>query len=135
MLNGHLPSHVGWVAYRHQLWPGLRYGLGTMTNNIEPAAKLLDNVDYKILNVLGILRNVTKGLRKIHTMFGGSGMFDLSTEQLISRVNMFFQHYHVSTNLSKKLDTSLGYLQLQIGMPCNPFTLDYTKCVALAPLS
>ncbi len=23
MTNGHLPSHVAWVAYRHQLWPGL----------------------------------------------------------------------------------------------------------------
>jgi hypothetical protein len=33
-----------------------------MTNDISPAAKLLDDVDYKTLNVLGILRNVTKGL-------------------------------------------------------------------------
>ncbi len=68
-------------------------------------------------NVLGILRNVTKGLRKIHTTLCGFGLFDLATEQLISRVNMFFQHYHISTNLSKKLDASLGYLQLQIGTP------------------
>ena len=86
MTNGHLPSHIAWVAYIQQLWPGLRYGLGTMTNDIEPAAKLLDNVNYKILNVLGILRNVTKGLRKIHTAFGSFGLIDLSTEQLISRV-------------------------------------------------
>jgi hypothetical protein len=100
MTNGHLPSHIVWVAYRHQLWPGLQYGLGTMTNDIDPAAKLLDNVDYKTLNVLGIFCNVTKGLRKIHTTFGGFGLFDLATEQLISRVNMFFQHYHVSTKIS-----------------------------------
>jgi hypothetical protein len=120
MTNGHLLSHIAWVAYRQQLWPSLRYGLGTMTNNINPAAKLLDNFNYKTLNVLGILRNVTKGLRKIHTTFSGFGLFDLSTEQLISRVNMFFQHYHVSRNLSKKLDASLGYLQLQLGTPHNP---------------
>ncbi len=98
-----------------------------MTNDIKPAARLLDNADYKTRNVLGIFRNVTKGLQKIHTTFGGFGLFDLSTEQLISRVNMFFQHYHVSTNLSKKLDTSLGYLQLQVSMPHNPFTEDYSK--------
>ncbi len=135
MTNGHLPSHMAWVAYKHQLWPGVRYGLGTMTNNIAPAKKLLDKVDYKTLNVLGILRNVTKGLRKIHTTFGGFGLFDLPTEQLISRVNMFFQHYHVSTNLSKKLDALLGYLQLQIGTPNNPFLQDYAKWGDLAPLS
>jgi hypothetical protein len=33
MKNGHLPSHVTWIAYKHQLWPSLGYGLGTMTNN------------------------------------------------------------------------------------------------------
>ncbi len=135
MTNGHLPSHMAWVAYKHQLWPGLRYSLGTMTNNIPPAKKLLNNVDHKTLNVLRILRNVTKGLRKIHTTFGGFGLFDLPTEQLISRVNMFFQHYHVSMNLSKKLDALLGYLQLQIGTPNNSFLLDYARWGNLAPLS
>jgi hypothetical protein len=135
MTNGHLPSHIAWVAYRQQLWPGLRYGLETMKNDIKSAAKLLDNVNYKTLNVLGILRNVTKGRRKINSTFGGFDLFNLSTEQLISRVNMFFQHYHVSTNLSKKLDASLGYLQLQLGTPHNPFTQDYSKWGCLAPLS
>jgi hypothetical protein len=23
MKNGHLPSHVAWIAYKHQLWPSL----------------------------------------------------------------------------------------------------------------
>jgi hypothetical protein len=33
--NGHLPSHIAWVAYKHQLWPrSLCYGLGTMPNNM-----------------------------------------------------------------------------------------------------
>jgi hypothetical protein len=95
-----------------------------MNNDIEQASTLLDDVDYRTLNVLGILRNVTKGLRKIHTTFGGFGLFDLATEHLISRVNMFFQHYHILTNLSRRLDASLGYLQLQIGTPHNPFTMD-----------
>jgi hypothetical protein len=37
MSNGHLPHHMAWTAYRHQLWPGLRYSLGTMTNDITTA--------------------------------------------------------------------------------------------------
>jgi hypothetical protein len=79
MMNSHLPSHIAWVAYRHQLWPGLHYGLLAMTNNIKRMSTLLDNVDYKTLNVLGILQNVTKGLRRLHTMFGGYGMLELPT--------------------------------------------------------
>ncbi len=61
MQNGHLPCHIAWTAYKLQLWPGLRYGLGTMTNDIEPAKELLHAKDYKTLNVLGVLWNVTKG--------------------------------------------------------------------------
>jgi hypothetical protein len=134
MQNGHLPCHIAWTAYKHQMWPRLRYGLGTMTNDIEPAKELLHAKDYKMLNVLGVLQNVTKGLRRIHTTFGGFGLLSLPTEQLISRVNMLMQHYHASTNLGRKLDASLRYLQLQLRTPHNPLTLDYAKWGQLSPL-
>jgi hypothetical protein len=44
------------------------------------------------------------------------------------------QHYHTSTNLSRKLDASLRYLQLQLGMPHNLLLLDYDTWGHLAPL-
>ncbi len=47
---------------------------------------------------------------------------------------MLLQHYHTSTNLSRKLDASPRYLQLQLGIPHN-ITLDYDKWGHLAPLS
>jgi hypothetical protein len=47
---------------------------------------------------------------------------------------MLFQHYHVSMNLSRKLDALLRYLQLQLGTPQNPLMLDFTKWGHLAPL-
>ncbi len=134
MTNSHLPSHSAWAAYKHQLWLGLQYRLGTMTNNIEPVEKLLDSTDYKTLNVLGIMQNVTKGLQKLHTTFRGFGLFDLPMEQLVSQINMIFQHYHVPMNLSKKLNASLTYFQLQLGTLHNPFMLNYTTWGELAPL-
>ncbi len=57
-----------------------------------------------MLNILGIFQNVSTGLRKLHTTFGGFGLFSLPTTQLISCVNMLLQHYHVSANLSWKLE-------------------------------
>jgi hypothetical protein len=104
MTNGHLPHHMAWVAYRHQLWLGLQYGLGTMTNDIEEAENTLQESDYKMLNILGVACTVTKGLRKLHTTFGGFGLFSILTEQLICQVNMLLQHYHTSTNLGRKHD-------------------------------
>jgi hypothetical protein len=134
MKNGHLPSHVAWIAYKHQLWSSLRYGLGTMTIKMEVADKLLNKTDYKMLNILGIFHNISTGLQKYHTTFGGFRLFSLPTEQLISRINMLFQH-HVSTNLSKKLDALLQYLQFQLSTPQNPLTLDFKKWEHLALLS
>jgi hypothetical protein len=134
MINGHLPHHMTWVAYKLQLWPGLCYVLGTMTNDIKEAASMLNKTDYKILNVLGVACTVTKGLQKLHTTFGGFDLLSIPTEQLICRINMLLQHYHMSTNLSRKLDASLRYLQLQLGVPHNPLTLDYNKWGHLALL-
>jgi hypothetical protein len=54
-----------------------------MTNDIEEAEKVLQESDYKMLNILGVVRAVTKGLRKLHTTFGGFGLFSIPMEQLI----------------------------------------------------
>jgi len=123
------------IAYRLQLWPGLKYGLGTMTNDIKEAMRVNTNPDYRMLNILGVARTVMKGLQTLHTTFGGFGLLSVATEQFICRINMLLQHYHTSTNLSRKLDASLRYLQLQLGTPHNPITLDYNKWGYLAPLS
>ena len=76
---------MGWVAYRSQLWPGIRYGIGTMTNDLEEAEEVLNKSDYNMLNVLGIASTVKKGWRHIHSTFGGFGLFSFATEQLIEK--------------------------------------------------
>ncbi len=85
-----------WIAYKHQLWLGLRYGLGTMTNDIEKAMEVNTKTDYRMLNILGVVCTVTKGLRTLHTTFGGFGLLSVATEQLICRIIMLLQHYHTS---------------------------------------
>ncbi len=135
MTNGRLPHHMAWIAYKLQLWPGLRYGLGTMTNDIKEATSVNTKTDYRMLNILGVARTVMKSLRTLHTTFGGFVLLSITTEQLICRINMLLQHYHTSTNLSRKLDASVRYLQLQLNTPHNPITLDYDKWRYLAPLS
>ena len=103
---------MGWIAYKFQLWPGVRYGIGTMTNDLEEEEEVLDKSDYRMLNVLGIASTVKKGWRRIHSTFGRFGLFNFATEQLIERLNLLIQHYNTGSSLSKKLDASLRYLQL-----------------------
>ncbi len=134
MQNGHLPSHMAWTAYKLQLWPGLHYGLGTMTNDLEVTEMIFNKADYKTMPILGVVCTVKRELSKLHTTFGGFRLFHLPTEQLICRINMLLQHYHTSTALSKKLDASFQYLQLQLGTPDNPLTLPFKKWGHLTPL-
>ncbi len=135
MQKGHLPNHMAWTAYKLQLWPGLRYGLSTMTNNLEATESIFDKADYEMMPILGVARMVKQELRKLHTTFGRFGLFHLPTEQLICQLNMLLQHYHTSIALSKKLDASFKYLQLQLGTPYNLPTLLFKQWGYLAPLS
>jgi hypothetical protein len=105
-----------------------------MTNDIEAADNLLDKEDYRTLNILRVVRTVHRGLRKLHTTFGGFGLFNLAKKQLISRISTFFQHYHTPSNISKTRHVPM-ILKLQVGTPHNPLTLDYKKKGLLAPLS
>ena len=65
------------------MWPGLRYRLGTMTNDLEAAESIFDKADYEMMPILGVACTVKWELRKLHTTFGGFGLFHLPTEQLI----------------------------------------------------
>ena len=126
---------LGWIAYRNKLWPSVRYGIGVMTNDIEDVEELLDKQEYQMVNCLGIASTISKGWRKLHSTFGGVGLFNLSTEQLIERINLLQQHYENGTLLSSKLSASLACLQLQLGTNVCPFDLEYDKWSHFAPLS
>jgi hypothetical protein len=78
-----------------------------MTNNLEAMETIFDKANYETMPILAVVHTVTRELRKLHTTFGGFGLFHFPTKQLICRINMLLQHYHTSTALSKKLDASL----------------------------
>ena len=105
-----------------------------MTNELEKSQEVLTNLDYEILPILGIARTIKRGWRRLHTTFGGFGLLNFPTEQLICRLNLLLQHYHTSSMLIQKLDGSLHYLQLQLGTPTCPFYLGYDKWSFLLPL-
>ena len=101
MTNGHLSSSLAWLSYMRQLWPGLRYGLGVLTNDPDEADTLLDKCDFIILSILGVCRNIKMGRRRLHQTFGGVGLLHIPTKQLICKINMFLHHYHTSSTLRK----------------------------------
>lgn len=98
MKNAHLPSYLGWLAYRFKLWPSIRYRLGAMTNDMEEISSLLDKQDYKTMSSLGVASTIKTGWRKLHSTFGGIGLYSLLTEQLIERLTLLLQHYQTGSS-------------------------------------
>ncbi len=135
MLNGHLPTLLAWMSYQHQLWARLRYGLGTLTNDLSSGQTCLEDMDFKLLSILGVNRNIRKGWRRIPHTFGGIGLLDLSIEQHICRINLFCQHYGSPSTIGLKLSASLHWLQMYLGCIGNPLLLDYSEWGHLAPSS
>lgn len=135
MTNGKLPAYLGWMAYNHKLWASVRYGIGAMTNDIEVVDCFLDKLDYLMMNVLGVCCKIKVGWRKLHSTFGGIGLYNFVTEQLTERLNLLLRHYGAGSLLSDKLETSLAYLQLQLGVKCCPLELVYDEWHYMTPLS
>ena len=100
--NSHLQPGHSWIACRLQIWPGLRYSLGTLTNDMEDIAEHFQNTYYTLLPSLGVVRSFRKQLRTIHQTFGGVGLWHMPTEQRIARLEMLIQHYQKDTTLGKK---------------------------------
>jgi hypothetical protein len=103
MKNGHLPACLGWVAYKFKLWPGVRYGLAMLAMPLEAAQRALQHVNFHLLPLLGMNRNVKWEWRSLHRVFGGIGLYSLPSEHTIAMINMLIQHYGAETTLAKKI--------------------------------
>ena len=113
--NGHLPPKYSWVSYRLQLWSSVRYGLGTLSAPLAQLGELTANFAFRALPYLGVNRNIKAEWRYLHNSFGGVGLLSLSAEATIARVNLFMQHWGMSTPIGQMLQASMEALQLEIG--------------------
>ena len=53
--------------------------------------------------------------RYLSTAFGGCGLFSLSTECVIARLNLLLQYWLAPSTYDKSLSCSMEYLQLEAG--------------------
>ena len=118
---GRLPAKWAWVSYFHQLWVKFRYGLGVNASSVEDLLGQeaegghIRKLYRRMLPRLGVNRNIKAGWPHLHSSFGGIGLRKLLSEVVISRLNLFLQHYSCPSTLGQKLNISLECLQLEIG--------------------
>ena len=119
--NGALPTRSVWLSYAHQLWAGLRYGLGASAAKLKDIEKEVEASDFYLLSQLGVVRTIKKGWRYLTPQFCGIGLHNIGVEATIASINALLQHYGAPTNLGITLQASIEALQLELGVPDNPF--------------
>lgn len=122
MTNSHLPAKHCWVSYKRHLWASVRYGLGCVLAKLAHLGILCHNFAYESLLFFGVNRNICIGWRYLPTAFGGCGLFSLSTECVIARLNLLLQYWLVPSALCKSLACSMEYLQLETGFATCPLS-------------
>jgi hypothetical protein len=130
--NAHLPVHLAWKAYQHQLWPSIRYGIGTLATSRKDIKDLLHKLEFEMLLYLGVNQHVETEWRRLPREFGGIGLYNLSVEQFIAWMETLLQHYGAGFTTSKKLEASLEAMQLEIGCMGNPLDEDNVTLGILA---
>ena len=130
--NAQLPVHLAWKAYRYQLWPSIRYGLGTLATPRTDIEGLLHKLKFAMLSHLGVNQHVKTEWRRLPREFGGIGLYNLAVEQFIAWMEILLQHYGAGFTTSKKLRASLEALQLEIGCAGNPLSEEYAVLGLLA---
>ena len=130
--NAHLPVHLAWKTYGHQLWSSIRYGIGTLATPRKDIEDLLHKLEFIILLYLGINKHVKTEWRQLPREFMGIGLYNLSVEQFIAWMETLLQHYGAGFTISKKLKAPLKAIQLEIGCTVNPLKEDYMTLGLLA---
>ena len=130
--NGALPTRSVWTSYTHQLWAGLRYGLGASSASLNKLQDGLGSSDYYLISSLGAVRSIAKEWRYLPAAFCGMGLFDLTTETTIATLNSFLQHYGTSSSFGITLLASMEHLQMELGVQECPFNYEYDTWQHLA---
>ncbi len=130
--NVHVPIHLAWKACRHQLWPGVHYGLTTLANRKDMVDSILHKLEFKMLLFLGVNQHVKVEWRRLGREFGGIGIFNLAIEQFIGWIKIMLQQFNTATKLSQKITASIKALQLKVYGRGNPKNKNYAEQGLLA---
>ncbi len=96
-----------WFLMDKQFWPGVFFGISSITAPFEELDKYMMRTDYDLLSVSSIRRLVNRELRQMDRGFYGCGLPHSGVECFIAQLNKLLTNYGCSSGLGMYLQTSL----------------------------
>ena len=130
--NDYLPRHVIWRAFWGTIWMSIRYTLPAITISKNQGAGILIPLYKQFLPKIGVSSTLPLPYRYGSIEHYGLGLPQLQNESLISKLNFYLMHNGINTISGHHLQISAEYVQLEIGLSKQFFSLSYKKYGYLA---
>jgi len=130
--QGFIPRQLAWMALQRVIWPSLRYPLAVTSFSMTQALSATSRLYRTLLPRLGVNRFYPLALRHAPAKFNGLGLPHPFWEQGIAALKLFLEFGNTARPEQSLLQTSLEYLQLEIGIGSPILQADFNRWGYLA---
>jgi len=116
LCTGFIPQPLAWMALQRVIWPSLQYPLAVPSFSMTRALSATSLLYCTLLPCLGVNQCYPLALHHAPVKFHGLGLPHPFWEQGIATLNLFLEFRNTSHPEQSLLQTSLEYLQLEIGI-------------------
>jgi len=130
--QGFLPRSLAWTALHRVIWPSLRYPLAVTSFSETQALSIVSKLYHTLLPCLGANRYYPLALRHASPKFQGLGLPHPYWEQGCAALSVFLEFSNVIRPEQTLIQTSLEYLQLEVGTSVEVLQADFNRWGHLA---
>ena len=116
-----------WFLMERQFRSKVGFGICSNTSSVAELRECLQKIYWQLVPLGGLRSSVKRELRQLATGFYGGGCLDPSVECAVAQVNKLLMHYGCNTVVGLKLQASMEFLILELGISDQPFQLDYSR--------
>ena len=127
-----LPSRDAWFSFNLQLYPGIKWGLVNTMMAPEKMEKMVQDLYFSILPLLGVNRNITKEYRMLPERFGGLGLPDFVLTCFASKVHFMQCNWGFADAIGSLMTHAYEAFLIEVGLYGNIFSLNFKVLGILA---
>ena len=116
-----------WFLVQMKFWPQVGFGICNNTASLAVLQECLQRIYWQMVPLGGLRSSVKRELRQLSIGFYGGGCPDPGVECAVAQVNKLLMHYGCNTTVGLKLQASMEFLILELGLTDQPLQLDFDR--------
>ena len=125
--GGNLNKRNVWFLLDKQFWPGVSFGISSITSGFQELDECMMRQYYDLLPISGIRRSVRKELRQLDRGFYGCGFPHPGVECMVGQISKLLTNYGCPSGLGQHLQTSMELLVIEAGVSSQILSMEYER--------